>query len=122
MVKQWTVISVIGIFFFILVTTAWDYCHPKSGHHLTTQISSIYDNQFKAAHPPCTSLKDVYEVLSRVFNVIPSAVKNILPPPPVTVDPSFLIKNLSNLYDRPPPLALLPSVVSLFQLYCNLRI
>jgi len=120
--RQWTILSLIGSFLFILMTTAWDYCPPKPGHHLAVQISSIYDNQYKAAHPPCTSLKDAYEVLSHVFNITPSVVKNILPPPLWTVGPSFPIKNLSNLYDRPPPLVFSSSAVPLFQLYRNLRI
>ncbi len=122
MFKWWTVISVISCFFFILVTTAWDYCPAKPGHHSTFLTSVKNGNQFKSAHPPCTSLKDAYEVLSRAFNVTPSVVKNILPPPSVTVGPSFLIKYLSNLYDRPPPLALPPPSIPLFQLHCNLRI
>jgi len=122
MVRQWTILSLIGSFLFTLMTTAWDYCPPKPGHHFTTQISSIYDNQFKAAHPPCTSLKDAYEVLSHVFNITPSVVKNILPPSSVTVSHSSSIKILSNLYDRPPPLAPPPPAVPLFLLHCNLRI
>jgi len=122
MVRQWTIFSLIGSFLFTLMTTAWDYCPPKPGHHFATQISSIYDNQFKAAHPPCTSLKDAYEVLSRAFNVTSSVVKNILPPPSATVGPSLSIKNLSNFYDRPPPLSSPPSAIPLFLLYCNFRI
>lgn len=122
MQKKLTAIAVISIFVFMLFTTAWDYCPPKPGHHATFLTSFINGIQFKAAHPPCTSLKDVYEVLSRAFNVTPSIVKNILPPPSVTVGPVFSIKILSNLYDRPPPLVSPPLAVPLFQLYCNLRI
>ncbi len=122
MIKRWTVLGLIGSFIFIIVTTAWDYCPPKQGHHAIFSTSAINGNQLKAAHPPCTSLKDAYEVLSSAFNVPSSVVKNILPPPSVTVSHSFSIKKLFNLYDRPPPLAPPSSAVPLFQLYCNFRI
>jgi len=122
MIKRWTVLGLIGSFIFIIVTTAWDYCPPKQGHHAIFSTSAINGNQLKAAHPPCTLLKDAYEVLSRAFNVTRMVTKNISPSPSVIVRPSFSIKNLSNLYDRPPPLAPPSSSVPLFQLYCNLRI
>lgn len=122
MLKKLITLIISSAFIFILVMTAWDYWPSKSGHHTAFSTSVIKGNQFKAAEPQCHSLHDAYEVLSRALNVAPSVAKNILPPPPVVVRPSFSIRILSNLYDRPPPLASPPSAVPLFQLYCNLRI
>lgn len=56
-------LGVLSLFTFILMTTALDYCRPDpdqllfKGANIASQVSQI-----KKSHPPCASLKDLYDV------------------------------------------------------------
>lgn len=60
--------AIAGFFSFILITTAWDYCHPDPDTLLIKGNSVSQDQQIKKPHHPCASLKDAYDVLT-VFKV-----------------------------------------------------
>jgi hypothetical protein len=122
MSKKWIAIPLIGIFIFILLTTAWDHWGPpKSATHFIVQAPS-HSHHIMPAPPHCFSLHDVYDASAHSFNIVPSVNKNVLSRSSIVTGSLFTTRNLSNFYDRPPPLAPPVLAVPLFQLYHNLRI
>lgn len=114
--------TVAGFFVFVLLTSAWDYCHPDPDTLLFKGRVSLTDHQIKKEHRPCASLKDAYNVSSpaRIFAVGRTSDS-------VHVSPSLFgttffkegvtINGLSPPLENSPPLS-----VPLFQLHSNLRI
>lgn len=110
-----------GLFSFILITTAWDYCRPDPDTLLFKGQVFSANHQIKKVHHPCASLKDVYVVSSQAtINVV--LAKRITPTLSNSrtssgSDDSFGLSGLSPPLENSPPLS-----VPLFQLHSNLRI
>ena len=114
--------TVVGFFVFVLLTSAWDYCHPDPDTLLFKGQVSLADRQIKKEHHPCASLRDAYVVASQaVINVVftkhvslalsNGRINSVLK------DNSFGLSGLSPPLENSPPLS-----VPLFQLHSNLRI
>ena len=111
------------VFVFILMMTAWDYCPPKPGHHnQISSISSVLSVHVKNAHPPCASLKDIYDILSTTIGNLKAQTTKLFTDLSSIVHLSFLRDHLCKNDLSPPLETSPPQSIPLFQINCNLRI
>ena len=125
MVKRISVTSIVGVFIFILVMTAWDYCGPQPKQaHLDTKVALTQFSQikFQKAHHPCASLKSPYDLVSS-FRVSAQEISHSLKllislsGKPLILKNDFFASDPSPPFANPPP-----QTVPIFQLNSNLRI
>ena len=122
MFKKLIATMVPGVFIFILVMTAWDYCLPKPGHKNIPSVAQAQGIYFKNPHHPCTSLKDSYEFSTTVSELAPKHLKSISIL--ASIVSSFPVIHIGFILNNhsPPVLTFFSSKVPLYQLNCNLRI
>lgn len=122
MKRKLLVVAITGLFSFILIATAWDYCQPDPDTLLFKGNSVSQDFQIKKPHHPCASLKDAYDVFA-AFKVSSGNVQHDFKDLASEFSARSFEGNTSDFNGLSPPFeSLTLHNLPIFLLYRNLRL